>query len=609
MIDKREIGKSALKTTPFLIGMDYMGALATNMLPVLPKAIKDLDHLDMYQNQMMQYLMDPALNISQAIQNEYFLKGQLALLGLGAFITLKNAWGNRKKHFEDASVYGSHGTARFSTKQEIFDRSIMVGKYGTNGLYLGMYDKKPVIHKKGTKYNRNVAVFGGTGSYKTAGLVIQNILESEDSVVVIDPKTELYRLTSKKMKEKGFDIKVINFMETAHSSRYNPFDYIREDLDARRVAMTLVMNSTEGGQSEESFWDKAEVSLLSTIFLYIKYKFVDQPDLRHLGSVMNILLSSYDAMEKLFKEFPYEHIVNVSYRKALEKLNDKTRDNVFISLSVTMDLWTYTEVCEFTCKSDFTFEELVKKKTILYVVIPIAQEEFRPLIATFFSQMFAEFYRIGNKNGGELPIPIRVILDEFNNIGRLVKFGERLSTTRSYLIEVMMIIQDLSQLRDRWGKNKANELIANCDSLMFLGTNELEAAQYFSKLLDKTTVRVQTTSASVNRGGEGSSESYQVTSRDLMTAGELLRLAPDKMILFMRGRFPSMLNKVGWFENKHFKPMIQEKADLYKHTFEERTEYRVFRVINEKEREEKKEEKIEKISIQKQQDIDDMFIS
>jgi hypothetical protein len=68
MIDKREIGKSALKTTPFLIGMDYMGALATNMLPVLPKAIKDLDHLDMYQNQMMQYLMDPALNISQAIQ-------------------------------------------------------------------------------------------------------------------------------------------------------------------------------------------------------------------------------------------------------------------------------------------------------------------------------------------------------------------------------------------------------------------------------------------------------------------------------------------------------------------------------------------------------------
>lgn len=70
---------------------------------------------------------------------------------------------------------------------------------------------------------------------------------------------------------------------------------------------------------------------------------------------------------------------------------------------------------------------------------------------------------------------------------------------------------------------------------------------------------MQTTSASVNRGGEGSSESYQVTSRDLMTAGELLRLAPDKMILFMRGRFPSMLNKVGWFENKHFKPMIQEK--------------------------------------------------
>lgn len=111
---------------------------------------------------------------------------------------------------------------------------------------------------------------------------------------------------------------------------------------------------------------------------------------------MNILLSSYDAMEKLFKEFPYEHIVNVSYRKALEKLNDKTRDNVFISLSVTMDLWTYTEVCEFTCKSDFTFEELVKKNDFICGYTDCSRRV--PTAYSYiFSQMFAEFYRIGNK--------------------------------------------------------------------------------------------------------------------------------------------------------------------------------------------------------------------
>ncbi|MFB9324299.1 type IV secretory system conjugative DNA transfer family protein, partial [Cryptosporangium minutisporangium] len=183
---------------------------------------------------------------------------------------------------------------------------------------------------------------------------------------------------------------------------------------------------------------------------------------------------------------------------------------------------------------------------------------------------------MGDRNNGKLPNPVRLLLDEFNNIGTIPLFEERLSTTRSYKIYVSMVIQSLEQLRDRYGKGKAAEIMDNCDTTMFLGTNDEEAKEYFSKKLGTTTIRIQSESEQKNDKGESLGESRNYVQRPLLTTEELGRLPDHQSLVFMRGKKPMKLNKAFYTQLDQLNSMVDKPTNLYDYEAPLRNDYEVF---------------------------------
>ncbi|MGG1571671.1 VirD4-like conjugal transfer protein, CD1115 family [Fictibacillus sp. NRS-1165] len=580
--DSKAIKKALLTNIPLGAGADYFLAYLMNTAPHLKEYLNTRNNHD--PAELYQYLIHPIENIQLALSNQTYNDAQIWVLAATAAMIVKDLYEGRKGKYEDRSRYGAHGTSRWAKKREVYKKIMkepnlvsdinQVGKF--IGYYGNFFSKRPVIQSMESQLNRNNLIVGGSGAGKTASHIIPNILHNrESSIVVTDPKGELYEKTSEAKRKQGYDVKLVNFKDTKISDRYNPFDYIKEETDAKKVAQTIIMNS--GGNSKElkgDFWDKAEISLLSAFILYIKY--TRPKEEHHFGSVFNLATESYKNVHRIFRQLPKNHIGYRSYAQAIEKLDDKVRANVFISLLVSLDLWKYHSVCEFTQKSDFLLGDIGLKKTIVYVILPIAEEELRPLISTFFTQLFSELYSLADKHFNKLPVPVILELDEFANIGKLPNFEERLSTTRSYGIAVDIVIQSLAQLRDRYGKEKANEIIDNCDFVTLLGTKELESAKYFSELTGKTTVGTHSESETFNRQGNSAGESQSVQGRPLMLPDEILRMDKNKALLFMNNSYPIELKKAWYFKLDHFKNMMGEQVSRFKYPNADRSQYHVF---------------------------------
>lgn len=569
-ISKERLKESAAVSGLLGAGASYTsGAITNNIQHFIEyrfQQFKDAAYSD---------LMHPIQNISTALSNDLFLQTQPFII-LGSFLLFGKMMLNKDKKYEDASKYGAHGTSRWANKEEIFDPKDINTKLFNEGTILSTYNKKPILLKDESWKNKNIMIIGGSGAGKSASFVIPNILNTlEKSIVVTDPKGELYEKTSEIKRKQGYKVHLVNFKELNISDRYNPFDYIREETDALRVAKAIIMNS--GGTDKKmkgDFWDKAETALLSSFMLFVKYTRPEEE--HHFGSVFNLATQSYKTIHQTFHKLPKDHIAFRAYQQAIEKLDDKVRANVFISLLVSLDLWKYQKVCDFTAKSDFMLSDVGKEKSIIYVILPIAEEEFRPLISTFFTQLFTELYSLADHHFNKLPVKVKMILDEFNNIGKIPNFEERLSTTRSYGIEVFPIIQSMGQMKARWGQDSTDEIIDNCDTILYLGSNSLSSKEYFSKLLGKTTVKIQSESKSKNTNGSGSSESFSMTSRSLLTPDELGRIGDSESIIFMKGKYPMKVQKAWFNEIKPLNSLMGDQVSRHDYPAANRGEYIAF---------------------------------
>lgn len=572
-MNKKDVLKAIIPTFGITAGLDYMAALGSIMIPKTIETLKHPAAVDQIKDYFLNEMLNPANVFSTALHSEIFQNAQLGFLAFFIGGSIKKLWDARSHRLENASDYGSHGTSRWATKKEIFDKKDIKNQLHSEGTILAKFNKLAIILKDESWKNKNIFIIGGSGAGKSKSFVIPNILNTTDkSIVVTDPKGELYESTSEAKRKQGYNVRLINFKDLDISDRYNPFDYIRKETDALRVAKAIIMNS--GGSAKQmkgDFWDKAESALLSAFILYIKYT---RPiEEHHFGSVFNLATLPYADVHLLFRDLDPDHIARRAYSQAIEKLDDKVRANVFISLLVSLDLWKYQSVREFTTTSDFLLSEVGLIKTIIYVILPIAEEEVRPLISTFFTQLFTELYSLADQHFNNLPVKVKMTLDEFNNIGKIPNFTERLSTTRSYGIEVFPIVQSIGQMKDRWGPDQTDEIIDNCDTILYLGANSLSSQEYFSKLLGTTTVRIQSKSESKNDNGGSAGESYSVTGRSLLTADELRRLDDNTALIFMKGKYPMKVNKAWIHDLPDLEQQMKNPVSRFDFEIVPRSEY------------------------------------
>lgn len=437
-----------------------------------------------------------------------------------------------------------------------------------NGTILGRMNGKIIYQNNDTQPNRNVMVIGGPGSFKTQSYVITNVLnESENSIVVTDPKGEVYEMTAGVKERQGYEVHVINFTDMSHSSRYNPLDNITKDSHATEVATKIVDSGNADGKKD--VWYHSQRALLKAIILYVIHEL--PPENRNFGGITDFLQAygidknedGVSELDEVFLSLDRKHPARRAFELGFNKSKGEMQGSIIMSLLTTIADFVDEEVTNFTNFSDFHLKDPGRKKIALYVIIPVMDNAMEGLINLFFSQLFSQLYELGAENGSKLPQKVDFILDEFVNLGKFPQFEEFLATCRGYGIGVSTIIQTITQLEDKYKKEKAESILGNHNIKICLNASNKRTADYFEGLLGKTTVEYETANESTTRSKETStsiSEGKNYTSRNLLNADEILRLPSDTSIIIFSFRTPIKAKKafqwelfpkvVKWFPRK-----------------------------------------------------------
>lgn len=435
----------------------------------------------------------------------------------------------------------------------------------SDGLVLGKFPNGKVViqHETSKISNRNIFVVGGPGSFKTQSFVLPNVINNRStSIVVTDPKGEIYELTNEIKKAQGYKTIVINFKDFLLSSRYNPLLYIRKSNDTNKIANVIV--SAKNDPKRKDFWFNAQLSLLNSLIKYAYFEY--EPSARTIEGILDFL-EEFDPryneegiseLDQQFDRLPDGHEAKRSYNLGFRQAQSEARPNIVISLLTTLQDFVDKEVSEFTSTNDFFFEELGTSKICLYVLISPLDRTWDGLVNLFFQQMFSELYYLGDKNNAKLPVPCAMFLDEFVNLGYFPTYEQFLATCRGYRIAVSTLIQSIPQMQELYGDKKAKAIIGNHAIKICLGGVEETTAEYFSRQVNDTTIKVYTggtseskASAKANNRSGSKSESYSYQKRRLITEGEIINLQQEengrKSIVLIDGK-PYMLRKTPQFE-------------------------------------------------------------
>lgn len=482
----------------------------------------------------------------------------VAVFGIYIFAKMQNSGKSEYEGKENGSSSWSNGSEDYkpaSNGKEILNRKdgfILSKKH-----YLGTDLKKVGI-------NKNILVVGGSGAGKTACYIKPNIMQCLGSYVITDPKGELYKETSKFLEQEGYEIKAFNLVNPRYSDFYNPIANICSDQDVDTLAHILVTGANKEGGGDDPFWDNTAKMLISATIYYVLS--VLPLEEQNIGSCLNIIRqggADSSIFEKLFiDELKPEHPGRIQY-ESFKTAADKTMQSIVISSISKMRVFDMPAIQRITSSNSIDFRSVAKKKTAIFVITSAAESTYDFVSTMFFSQMFSILYKQADDYGSKLPNQVYFLLDEFANVGQIPDFQKKLSTTRSLGISISIIVQSLDQLEALY-KDSYENILGNCDTQLLLGTNSQKTAEYFSKSLGQTTIKIQQKSISKDKTEhekQGVSISTQRQARDLMTVDEIRRLDNNKEIIMVRGLKPILAEKA-WYFTCHPKRDIIEPLKI-----------------------------------------------
>jgi len=452
----------------------------------------------------------------------------------------------------------THGSAKWAKADEV--RKVL---NQSKGIILGNRE----CLSMDSPINKNVMVIGSSGSGKSRGFIKPNVLQMNGSYVITDPKGEIYDDTSEYLKANGYEVKVLNLVNLEASDLYNPLAYINSQQDTQILAKTIIDNTSASMSSveNESFWNSAETSLLTALISYIMTELPKKQ--RNLSSVLELLLTANkgDKLDELFFRLPEQHKALTAYKIFCLSGDSKTRGNILIGLGVRLQVLQNEAISRLTSGDTLEMNKIGNSKSAIYVITSDSHRTYDFVSSMFFSQLFQTLYAEADKNGGELDIPVVCLLDEFSNIGKIPDFSSKVSSMRSRRISVSIVLQSLAQVKAKYEK-QWSDILGNCDTLLFLGSQDIETAKFISERLGKTTVSSKTKSFSISfrSSGKGSkTEGEGQTGRPLLTPDEITRLKPEKSIVLIQGCYPILAEK---YKLERHKAYIQlKKTDHNKH--------------------------------------------
>ena len=507
-------------------------------------------------------------NPTHIVFNEYSLKAVLIFLflyamGIGVYFSSRE---NRRPGEE-------HGSARWGNVKSIVrryaDKNSSSNIILTQNMRLGLNAKK---HRR----NLNVLVVGGSGAGKTRFYAKPNLMQCNTSFIVADPKGEMLRSIAPLLIEKGYDIKVFNLIEPENSDGYNPFVYIRKDEDVIRLISNLIQNTTpKNAQQNDPSWEKSEIALDSALMLYLLH---EAPPEEQTFEMLRFLIenaatveddedgyqSPVDILFNGLEEEKPEHIAVKQY-KIFKQASGKTAKSILISAAVRLAAFNLPEIAKMTSYDNLDIGSLGERKRAIFCVIPDNDNSFNYLVGMLYTQAFqALYFNADSNHGGELPVPVHIVMDEFANVALPDNFERILATMRSRRISVSIIIQNMAQLKALF-KDSWENITGNCDTLLYLGGNEQSTHEYISQMLGKETIDTRT--RGITKGQHGSSNTnYQNAGRELLTLDEVRLLDNSNALIFIRGERPLIDKKFDILSHPNIAKTADGKAIPYKHS-------------------------------------------
>ena len=420
----------------------------------------------------------------------------------------------------------------------------------------------------GKLHRRNLLqiVVGGSGSGKTRFLAKPNLMLANASFIVTDPKGEMLRAVGNLFLEEGYVLRVFDLIDPAKSDCYNPFCYIRKDADVFRLIDNFIKNTTpKGAKANDPFWEKSETALDSALMLYLLHEAPVED--QNMETILYMIenggakeddddyQSPLDLLFEALEEEQPDHIAVRQYH-IFKQAAGKTAKSILVSAAVRLASFTLPEIQRITASDDMELGKLGERKQAIFCIIPDSNDaSLNFLVGMLYTQAFQELYFQADKvHQGALPVPVRLMFDEFANVALPDGYARLQATMRSRNIMSTIILQNISQLKALF-KDDWEGIIGNADSFVYLGGNEQSTHKYISELLGKETIDTKTSSQSKGRNGSFS-QNFQQTGRELMTPDEVRRLDNKNAIVLIRGE----------------KPVIDEKYDILKHPNIHRTE-------------------------------------
>ena len=466
-----------------------------------------------------------------------FMLVGILLYGMGITLYFSSRENRRPGEEYGSAAWGNvHTLNRKYQDREDVDGNIIL----TQNVQLSLDGRKHL-------HNTNILVVGGSGAGKTRFFCKPGIMSANCSYLISDPKGELARSTGALLKKKGYEVKVFDLINPENSDCYNPFVYVRDEKDVLKLIDNMIKNTTpKTAGSTDPFWDRAEVALDSALMLYLlseapteEQNFETMMYMIEHAAVKEDDENYKSPLDLLFETLEEEqpHHVAVKQYKIFKQAAGKTAKSILVTAAVRLAAFNLPQYARMTSRDELDLGSLGERKQAVFCIIPVTDTSMNYLIGMLYTQCFQElYYRADQKYNGRLPIPVRVIQDEWANVAQPDSYPKVLATCRSYNIGLNIIVQNIASIKALY-KDEWEGIIGNCDTILYLGGNEQGTHEYLSKMLGKETLDTRT--RGVTKGHNGSSSTnYQQTGRELLTMDEVRMLDNSEALLFIRGERP-----------------------------------------------------------------------
>lgn len=524
----------------------------------------------------------------------------LVLFGLLTFVLMRMGYdrnGEISDHDRNLnySTKGTYGTSGFMTPDEMMKVLELTGDVKKNkGTILGKLNGKAVCLPYQTRMNKNIAVYGASGSMKSRAFARNMIFQcvargqegntaSGESLIITDPKSELYESMSAYLENEGYVVKAFNLVNPENSDSWNCLGEINGQETMAQVFADVIIQNTGSGKGDH-FWDNAEMNLLKALVLYVDQGF--PPEARNIGQVYKLLtMSSEKELNSLFDLLPVSHPAKVPYC-IYKQASDTVRSGVIIGLGARLQVFQNKLIRQITSYDEIDLTLPGKQKCAYFCITSDQDSTFDFLSSLFMTFIFIKLVRYADKYGeeGKLPVAVHILADELANTGAILELNKKISVIRSRNLSISCIFQNLPQMQNRYPYNQWQEIIGNCDTQLFLGCTDEVTATFISNRSGDVTVGVSSEAKQLNswRVSDYTPEYRQTKSigkRKLLTPDEILRLPLDTALVILRGQKVLKVEKYDYTLHPDAKKLTPRKASEHipewrKNGSSEETDYR-----------------------------------